>query len=209
MLQLFDNLPDPWGAVTKSIAGILGVTIAIFTSMKMFAIVPQGHRALKTRFGRVVHNRDGSVREYEPGVMWLVPFFGGCELVDVREQHRDIGEITVEQGEYRLRSASLHLVVQVVDLYLFRYMANDPLGVIDARAREECQRLLRAGQPATNIAVEDFNARMISDCIAYGLVLRRLIIDNDMPDARMALAEAVATHCCDAVLGPVVESLTP
>lgn len=207
MLQFFDSLPDPWNTIAKSVVGILGVLIAVFTSMKMFAIVPQDHRAMKTRFGRVVRHRDGSVRTYEPGVMWLVPFFGGCELVDTREQHRDLGVITVEQGPYALRIVSLHLVVVVTDLYAFRYVVDNPLAVINALARQECQRLLRDKPAAIALTTSDFSAEFASACSLYGVLVARLIVDNDVPDARMALAGAVATHCC-AASGPVVESTT-
>ena len=209
MLQFFDNLPDPWGTIAKSIVGVIGAIIAIFTSMKMFAIVPQGHKAMKTRFGRVVRHRDGTVREYDPGVMWLVPFFGGCELIDVREQHRDLGEITVEQGMYCLRVASLHLVVRVIDLYSFRYVINDPLAVINALARQECQRLLRASTDAIQLGVGHFSDDFTAICTSYGVEVLRLIVDNDVPDSRMALAGAVAATRCDPALGAIADSITP
>ena len=192
MLQFLDNLPDPWGNVVKTLVGVIGAVIAIFTSMKMFAIVPQGHQAMKTRFGRVLLGRSEQVRLYDPGVMWLVPFFGGCVLVDRREQHRDLGEICVQLGVYQLRVVSLHLIVRVCDPYEFMYVIDNPLNTVNALARQEAQRLMRSGITATELRIDLCDPSFIAACASYGIEIVRLIVDNDMPDTRMSLANAVA-----------------
>ena len=65
---------------------IIGFLVLAVVAYQSIFVVPEGQKALLTRFAKVVRNGDGAVSLYEPGAGFKIPFVDKVMYLDARVQ---------------------------------------------------------------------------------------------------------------------------
>lgn len=65
---------------------IIGLLVLAVLAYQSIFVVPEGQKALLTRFAKVVRNGDGAVSLYEPGAGFKIPFVDKVMYLDARVQ---------------------------------------------------------------------------------------------------------------------------
>lgn len=65
---------------------IIGILVLAVVAYQSIFVVPEGQKALLTRFAKVVRNGDGAVSLYEPGAGFKIPFVDKVMYLDARVQ---------------------------------------------------------------------------------------------------------------------------
>lgn len=65
---------------------IIGLLVLAVVAYQSIFVVPEGQKALLTRFAKVVRNGDGAVSLYEPGAGFKIPFVDKVMYLDARVQ---------------------------------------------------------------------------------------------------------------------------
>lgn len=123
-----DGLPQPWSWILKLVIGIVAAGVVLY---KTILYVPQDHKGIKLRFGKVVF-RDGDPIIYGPGIHIVVPFTHSLEQVDSRERVIRLKTETAstffvahKQSRPGGLNVPISITVDPVNVHAWRYQSED------------------------------------------------------------------------------------
>lgn len=190
-----DDLPSPWNIILKVIFFVVAVAGFIFTNFKMVA---QGDLAMKTRFGKVISDKQGQPRIYKPGrPHWVFPWLVKIESVSVLTRQVEFtAEAQLDQYTTVQITATANLAA--CDIFKIRYTREDFEPFTAGACSEVCVHSMQQSWQGVNDSAfmqsvgERFTAAINSAILVIGVCLESLNITKIASDPQMAIAHALA-----------------
>lgn len=196
LVEILDGmLPSPWNIVLRWVLAVGGV---LFLLIKTVKFVPQGQRAMRTRFGKVVY-RNGKPIYLEPGMHILFPVAHNLERVGVLDRTIELPPTRLRYGAFNVVDVTATVTFGAVDIYLIRYAVENLEERLAAACLARLRQVLQAvpdGAIDRSVASIDaeFNEIIAPIASELGLSLKGLDIVNVAPDAQFAIASAIQHH---------------
>jgi hypothetical protein len=158
---------DPWWATL--LRAVTLIALAVLSVNKGMQKVPSGSRALRTRFGKVVHYRrdiydrsgftvhhHSEAKVIGPGLVISIPFVHDVMIESVTEQFEKLKPIT---RLYPVRKLTCQITFKVVDLEKALIGVDDYKGLLVNRCAAEVLRL----SMDTNLGDGDISTHLLAD----------------------------------------------
>lgn len=198
------------GAVGRWIGiGVFALTI-ISSLFKAVYKIETGERGTRTRFGRVMHHKDGRPKEVGPGMWLTIPWTHGIKKGHCRTRNNDL-EITVDGALQRLIKAGIGWSVKeeegCITRALFDIDETDDLVGLVVRDCEDALRRVFMDHPEAdllpNARILDYMQEHCRERLAiYGVALVSVSITTAAKTLGQMLSGVPASPALRAVVAP-------
>jgi regulator of protease activity HflC (stomatin/prohibitin superfamily) len=191
-----NRIPSPWNIL---LWWLLGIGTAAYLASKTFKFVPQCHKALRTRWKKVIF-KNGEPVELGPGLHIMWPWMNGLVLVSTLDRPLGLLPIRLQISEYVVVDVSSTVTFSIHNIYKVLYGADNFETRLIAGCEAELRRALTGVSSAKfETEEQDRVTQVFYEIISpladeLGVQLKALDITNVAPDAQFAIAGAIESH---------------
>lgn len=187
-IEAINLLPAPWNIVVWC---LLSLGAAGYVGSKTVFFVPQGHKAIKLRFKKVVY-RDDSAVVVEPGIRFVIPFSHSLKIVSTMPHPVPLRTMSASLDKYTVVKVRATAVFDIVDVYLVAYGSDD----FRIHLSSACENVLRSAMHTArstdpDVVKDHFVNEILPTARALGVLFSELFITSVEPIGTVMIAESL------------------
>lgn len=128
-------------SMTKTLMLTLLIILAVAAGLSLYT-VNERQRAIVTRLGQLLENDDGSVKVFEPGLHFKMPFLDQVKYLDKRLQTTELSDARMPTSENEFLIVSLFTKWQIIDFKRF-FNASGTISNANRKIEEQLDEVLR------------------------------------------------------------------
>ena len=201
VFDIVNQVPSPWNII---LWWLIVIGAVAYVGSRTFRFVPQGQKAMRTRWRKVVFKNDQPVY-LEPGLHVMWPWMHGLELVSTLDRTFELQRVQLLRTYYDRDNVFATVTFAVRSVFLVRYAVDNFEARVVAASAHQLGRVLEmipGGdiRKQRDLIVELFGKEIAAKATELGIELRSIDITNIEGDAQFATAGSQAL-IADAIAG--------